>query len=35
MQPRLHAPAPLEHIAKLMKNVIQGAICTKKINLIC
>ena len=30
MQSRLHAPAPLEHIAKLMKNVISGAINTEE-----
>ena len=30
MQSRLHAPAPPEHIAKLMKNVISGAINTEK-----
>ena len=30
MQPQLHAPAPPEHIAKLMKNVILGAINTEK-----
>ena len=30
MQPRLHAPARPEHIAKLMKNVILGAINTEK-----